>query len=97
MERIYARNCEVRKITNKEANTFLDAYHKQKGLMSASYCYGLFYKDELVQVETFGFPRIEKQNGTIWHDWELLRECSKKDYYILGGKSKRSFVLLNIL
>ena len=88
MERIYARNCEVRKITNKEANTFLDAYHKQKGLMSASYCYGLFYKDELVQVETFGFPRIEKQNGTIWHDWELLRECSKKDYYILGGKSK---------
>ena len=88
MERIYARNCEVRKITNKEANTFLDTYHKQKGLMSASYCYGLFYKDELVQVETFGFPRIEKQNGTIWHDWELLRECSKKDYYILGGKSK---------
>lgn len=88
MERIYARNCEVRKITNREANTFLDAYHKQKGLMAASYCYGLFYKDELVQVETFGFPRIEKQNGTIWHDWELLRECSKKDYYILGGKSK---------
>ena len=88
MERIYARNCEVRKITNKEANTFLDTYHKQKGLMSASYCYGLFYKDELVQVETFGLPRIEKQNGTIWHDWELLRECSKKDYYILGGKSK---------
>lgn len=88
MERIYARNCEVRKITNKDANTFLDTYHKQKGLISASHCYGLFYKDELVQVETFGFPRIEKQNGTIWHDWELLRECSKKDYYILGGKSK---------
>lgn len=88
MERIYARNCEVRKITNKEANAFLDIYHKQKGLSSASYCYGLFYKDELVQVETFGFPRIEKQAGTIWHDWELLRECSKKDYYILGGKSK---------
>lgn len=85
--RIYARNCQVKKITNKEAKEFLDIYHKQKGI-NAEYSYGLFFEGELVQVETFGKPRIEQQNQIIWHDWELLRECSKSDYYILGGKSK---------
>lgn len=88
MERIYARNCEVRKINNKEAFDFCEKYHKQGGLATSTYCYGLFYKNELVQIETFGIPRIERQNKKIWHDWELYRECSKKDYYILGGKSK---------
>lgn len=87
MTRLYARNCEVRKIENKEAFDFLEKYHKQ-GAINSKVCYGLFYENELVQVETFGLPRIERQNGTIWHDWELYRECSKEDYYILGGKSK---------
>ena len=87
MNKIFARDCEVKKIDNVEAIAFLNEYHKQGGLIS-EVCYGLFYNDELVQVETFGQPRIENQNGIIWHDWELLRECSKKDYQILGGKSK---------
>ena len=87
MKRIYARNTTIKQITWKEAQTFLDSYHIQKSIQSEVY-YGLYFEGELVQVETFGLPRIELQSKHINHDWELLRECSKKDYYIIGGKSK---------
>lgn len=86
--KLYARNCIVKQITSKEANDFCNAYHKQGMCNGTKVAYGLYYEDELLQVETFGEPRIETQNRTIWHDWELLRECSKTDYQILGGKSK---------
>lgn len=88
MKRIYARNCEVKEITNKEANDFFNKYHKQGALTTSVAAFGLFYNDELVQAESFGLPRIEIQAKSIWHDWELYRECSKEDYYIIGGKSK---------
>lgn len=87
MKRIYARNCEVKEITNKEANDFFSLYHRQ-GTLASSVAFGLFYNGELVQAESFGVPRIEIQSKYIWHDWELYRECSHKDYYIIGGKSK---------
>lgn len=88
MKRIYARNCEVKEITNKEANDFFNKYHKQGALTTSVTAWGLYYNDELVQAESFGLPRIEIQAKSIWHDWELYRECSKEDYYIIGGKSK---------
>lgn len=88
MRRIYARNCEVKEITNKEANDFFKRYHKQGALTTSTVAWGLFYNSELVQAESFGLPRIEIQAKSIWHDWELYRECSKEDYYIIGGKSK---------
>lgn len=88
MKRIYARNCEVKEITNKEANDFFRNYHKQGDLTVSAVAFGLFYNGELVQAESFGLPRIEIQAKAIWHDWELYRECSKEDYYIIGGKSK---------
>ena len=43
MKRIYARNCEVKEITNKEANDFFEKYHKQ-GALASSVAFGLFYK-----------------------------------------------------
>lgn len=87
MKKYRASKLTVRQITNDECREFLNRYHKQ-GFIQAAVCFGLFDEDELLQVETFGVPRIEKQNGTIWHDWELLRECSKADCQIYGGKSK---------
>ena len=88
MKRIYARNCEIKEITNKEANDFFKMYHKQGALTTSIAAFGLFYDGELIQAESFGLPRIEMQAKSIWHDWELYRECSKEDYYIIGGKSK---------
>ncbi len=87
MERLYARKLTVKEVPSKEERDFLEAYHKQ-GYVASEYAIGLYLENELVQIETFGKPRIEIQNRSVNHDWELLRECSKKDYYILGGKSR---------
>ncbi|MBR6113476.1 MAG: hypothetical protein IKP79_03085, partial [Bacilli bacterium] len=42
---------------------------------------GLFYKDELVSIMTFGKPRYNKK-----YQWELLRYCSS--YAVSGGSNK---------
>lgn len=87
MVKLRAHNCNVKEISTNEAKEFLAKYHKQ-GFIPSEVLLGLFYKDELVQVETFGYPRIEQQSKCIAHDWELYRECSKDNYQVYGGKSK---------
>lgn len=81
--RIGANKCKVKEITQKEANLFLDKYHIQGAANSQCVCIGLFYKDELVQVQTFGKPRY---NNKV--DWEAIRLASKHNTYIIGGVSK---------
>ena len=44
---------------------------------------GLFYKEELVQIMSFGVPRFTNK-----YEWEILRECSKVEWGIVGGKEK---------
>ena len=44
---------------------------------------GLFFKEELVQIISFGVPRF-----TDKYDWEIIRECSKLGYCVIGGKEK---------
>ena len=80
---LYARNCDVREITLKEANDFLNLYHLQNGLVKQDICLGLFYKDNLIEVMTFGKPRYNKN-----YEYELLRLCTHKDYSITGGTQK---------
>lgn len=87
MRKIRASKCEIREVSVNEEREFLNENHKQ-GYVGSEYAIGLYYENELVQIETFGAPRIEIQNKAIKHDWELLRECSKKDYQIYGGKSR---------
>lgn len=87
MVKIRASKCDVRVVEKAEEKTFLNTYHKQ-GYVASSYAIGLYLNNELVQIETFGIPRIEEQNNTIWHDWELLRECSIENYVVHGGKSR---------
>lgn len=80
---LYARQCEVKEISLKEANDFLNLYHLQNGLMKQDVCLGLFYNDSLVEVMTFGKPRYNKN-----YEYELLRLCSHKEYKITGGSEK---------
>ena len=80
---LYARHCEVKEISLKEANDFLNLYHLQNGLMKQDVCLGLFYNDSLVEVMTFGKPRYNKN-----YDYELLRLCTHKDYRVTGGSEK---------
>ena len=81
--KIYARNCELKEISKKMCNDFLDKYHLQNACKGQIIRYGLFYNNELVQVMTFGIPRYNKN-----FKWELLRLCSHKDYKIVGGSEK---------
>lgn len=86
-KRIYARKCEVRKLTAQESKEFLNTYHLQ-GNINASTKLGLFHNDELVQVMTFGRVRYSK-NGNVDNPMqEIYRLCSKADYTIVGGASK---------
>lgn len=44
---------------------------------------GLFFKEELVQIMSFGVPRFTNE-----FEYEIIRECSKQGYIIFGGKEK---------
>lgn len=77
--RIYARNCEIREITNKEAKPFNEVNHLQ-GHRNAQITYGLFYKDELVQL--MSFSRHKK------YEWEIIRGCPGSNNVVVGGVSK---------
>jgi hypothetical protein len=85
--RIYARNTEVREITNKVAQTFLSENHLQ-GQSISNYRYGLFYKDELVQVMTFSKLRHATGHVPKENSYELVRMCSKLGLIVVGGSNK---------
>lgn len=85
--KLRASKCIIKEVPVEEERRFLENNHLQ-GYCMSEVAYGLYYDDKLVQIETFGTPRIEVQSNTIWHDWELLRECSKKDVQVYGGKSR---------
>ena len=85
-KRIYARKCKVKEITHKESKIFLDANHRQQGKANSSIQYGLFHKDELIQVMTFSKERFSR-NKKI-DSYELLRLASKRGITVVGGASK---------
>lgn len=79
---IGARCCEVREVDAELSKKFTNKYHLQ-GHVNSSVNLGLFYKDKLVALMTFGKPRYNKK-----YDWELLRYCTMGDFSIVGGASK---------
>ena len=87
--RIYARNCEVKEISSKEAREFLDTHHFQN-YASSSIKLGLYYKNELVEVMTFGKPRFNKN-----YEYELIRLCTSSSYKVIGGSQKLFKYFLN--
>lgn len=84
--KIYARNCEVKEIDNKEARKFLLRTHLQ-GAGNCKIAFGLFYKDTLVQVMTFGsLSRAHTAKGK--KVLELKRLSAELDAIIVGGAGK---------
>lgn len=79
---IYARNCEVKDVDNALAKKFVEKYHIQ-GYCSSSIRLGLFYKNRLVALMTFGKSRFNKN-----YDWELLRYVTIGSFNIVGGAGK---------
>lgn len=81
--RIFANKCKIKEISQKEANQFLDLYHIQGRTNHQTVCIGLYYNNELVQIQTFGKPRYNKLV-----EYEAIRLATKFDTYIIGGVSK---------
>jgi hypothetical protein len=79
---IYARKCEIKEIDNNIKNKFLEKYHIQ-GQDLSSIKLGLFYKNRLVAVMTFGKRRFDDKEG-----FELIRYCTIANFNIVGGAGK---------
>ena len=80
---LYARNLEIREVSVKDADEFLNKYHLQNTCYGQLIRYGLYKGDELIEIMTFGKPRYNKN-----YEWELLRLCSHKDFKVVGGAEK---------
>lgn len=76
-----ARKCDVREVSPKEAKEFLQENHLQ-GWCQSMVRLGLFYKDSLVALMTFGTSRFKQS------EQELLRYCCKQGLSIIGGAGK---------
>lgn len=86
---IYARNCKVVELSDKDCSTFLAAHHRQ-GSMHASIRLGLQTNyNELVAVMTFNKLRSTiGQSSTDMNMLELSRFCSATGIRVVGGASK---------
>lgn len=81
-QKIGARNCIIKEVSNKEKTQFLEENHLQ-GNDNSSVKLGLYYNNELVSLMTFCKPRFNKK-----YEWELSRFCCKANCNVVGGASK---------
>jgi hypothetical protein len=81
--KINARECEIKLVSEKEKNLFLNKNHLQ-GEDKSSIKLGLYYNEELVSLMTFRkTSRFDKTS-----EYELMRYCNKLDTIINGAASK---------
>jgi hypothetical protein len=78
-----ARHCTIKEVPLAETIDFLNKYHYQKSCNGQTIRIGLFYKDTLVGIMTFGRPRYTKRA-----QYELLRLCFMPKYKVVGGSQK---------
>lgn len=81
--KIYARNCEIRDVSIKDSNDFLNKNHLQGTCKNQSIRLGLYHNNDLIELMTFGKPRYNKN-----YKYELLRLCTKLNYMVVGGSNK---------
>jgi hypothetical protein len=79
---VMARKCFIKRIKSNEARDFINKNHLQ-GYCNSNIRYGLFYKNELLAVMTFGKSRFNNK-----YEYELYRFATKIGYRVVGGASK---------
>ena len=84
--KLYARQCEIRQITNQEAKILNEKVHLQ-GHRNAQITYGLFYQNKLIQLMSFSKTRYNK-NLKGKNDWEIIRGCPASNNIVVGGVEK---------
>ena len=77
--KIYARDCIVKKLKSSDLRSFCDNNHIQ-GYRNAKISYGLFYQDNLIQMMSFSHHKN--------YEWEIIRSCTLLDTQVIGGVNK---------
>ena len=80
--RIFARKCEFKSIALNDAKEFMNSNHLS-GYTKASFAYGLYHDDELIQCMTISKNRFER-DGSV----EIVRFSTRLNYIVVGGLSK---------
>jgi hypothetical protein len=86
-DKIYARKCVIKEVNNKDSKIFLENNHLQ-GNINSSIKIGLYYKNELVALMTFGKYRKIYNSNSIEDEYELYRFCNKLNTIVIGGANK---------
>ena len=80
--KIYARKCNLKEVSLKDAKEFLKNNHIQ-GYSRCKYKLGLYHNNELISIMTFG-----KRKTNSYTEFELIRFCNKINFDVIGGASK---------
>jgi hypothetical protein len=86
-KRVFARNCEVKKVTKQEAEIFLNQNHLL-GFKTAYFKYALYNQQELIAIATFSKGRKMKRLEANKRSFELISFCCRKNVSVTGGLSK---------
>jgi hypothetical protein len=86
-QRIHGRKTKIVKISQPEAELFLNKYHIQ-GNVGSRHRYGLSFQNEIVAVATFSNKRRMTRKSTDHTSAELIRFATKDGYTVIGGLSK---------
>lgn len=94
LKRIYARNCEVRRIERAVAEPFLQSFHRL-GYTRCCHLYGLFVsrgedipEGTLVAVAGFSAPRVWRKGDLRIRSCEWIRYASLDGIGVDGGMGK---------
>lgn len=85
--RVFARQCTIRRISSTEATSFLEENHLQ-GAIPASHRYGLEHSGMLVSVMTFGAYRRALGRENVAGQFEMYRFCNRIGWTVSGGASR---------
>ncbi len=86
-KKIFARNCQIKKIDKQNAIKFLNQYHLMNSTQSSSNL-GLIYKDELLAVASFSKGRKMNRLPENKRSYELIRFCCMEGITVTGGLTK---------
>lgn len=95
-KKVFARNCEIKKITKPLAEAFLNQNHLL-GFKSAYFKYALFYQHEVIAIATFSKGRKMNRLDANKRSFELISFCCKKNVSVTGGLSKLLKAFVNDL
>jgi len=88
INKIMARKCEVRAVSQKEMDLFFEINHLMENCHFSS-SVGLYYKNELISCLSFNFPKKQKI-------CKIIRFASKLNTIVIGGFQKLLSVLEDV-